>query len=112
MGNRSRWGRARSGSSASERPWPSSRSEHRMTMLPTADVAVWYVFYALGNFASLSEFGVGQVIARVYSYLWAGAEDFDAEGLRPPPQSREPNLRRIRQLSETVRSFYLYLSLG
>jgi O-antigen/teichoic acid export membrane protein len=73
---------------------------------------VWWVFCALGNFANLADFGFGQVISRVYSYLWAGAEDFDAEGLRPPPQTREPNLPRIRQLSETVRSFYLYLSLA
>jgi hypothetical protein len=83
-----------------------------LTKLPTAELAVWYVFCALGNFANLSDFGFGQVISRVYSYLWAGAEDFDAEGLRPPSQSREPNLPRIRQLSETVRSFYLYLSLA
>jgi O-antigen/teichoic acid export membrane protein len=83
-----------------------------LTKLPTAELAVWWVFCALGNFANLADFGFGQVITRVYSYLWAGAEDFDAEGLRPPPQSREPNLPRIRQLSETIRSFYLYLSLG
>src|SRR5580765_594323 len=83
-----------------------------LTKLPTADLAVWWVFCALGNFANLADFGFGQVISRVYSYLWAGAEDFDAEGLRPPPQSREPNLPRIRQLSETVRSFYLYLALA
>jgi O-antigen/teichoic acid export membrane protein len=83
-----------------------------LTKLPAADLAVWWVFGALGNFSNLADFGFGQVISRVYSYLWAGAEDFDAEGLRPPPQSREPNLPRIRQLSETVRSFYWYLSLA
>jgi hypothetical protein len=83
-----------------------------LTRLPTADLAVWWVFCALGNFANLADFGFGQVISRVYSYLWAGAEDFDAEGLRPPAQTREPNLPRIRQLSETVRSFYLYLALA
>jgi len=83
-----------------------------LTRLSTADLAVWWVFCALGNFANLADFGFGQVISRVYSYLWAGAEDFDAEGLRPPPQRREPNLPRIRALSETIRSFYLYLSLG
>jgi hypothetical protein len=83
-----------------------------LTKLPTADLAVWWVFGALGNFANLADFGFGPAISRVYSYLWAGAEDFDAEGLRAPPQSREPNLPRIRQLSETVRHFYLYLSLA
>jgi hypothetical protein len=83
-----------------------------LTRLPTADLSVWWVFGALGNFANLADFGFGPAISRVYSYLWAGAEDFDAEGLRAPPQTREPNLPRIRQLSQTVRHFYLYLALA
>ena len=80
--------------------------------LSSAELALWYVFLALGNFANLADFGFGQAISRVYSYLWAGAEDFDAEGLRPPPVSREPNLPRIRQLTATVHFFYWRLSVA
>src|SRR5260221_4188072 len=67
--------------------------------LSKKEQALWWVFLALGNFANLADFGFGQVISRGYSYLWAGAEDFDAEGLPAAPQSSQPNLQLIRQLS-------------
>jgi O-antigen/teichoic acid export membrane protein len=81
-----------------------------LTRMSPPELALWYVFLALGGFANLADFGFGPAISRVYSFLWAGAEDFDAEGLRPPPQTREPNLDRIRQLSNTVHHFYWRLS--
>ncbi len=80
--------------------------------MKTAELALWYVFLALGGFMNLADFGFGPAIARVYSYLWAGAEDFDAEGLRPPPKSHEPNIPRLRQLTATVRDFYWILAAG
>ncbi len=83
-----------------------------LSRMSNAELALWYVFLALGGFGNLADFGFGPAISRVYSYLWAGAEDFDAEGLRPPSQSREPNLSRIRQLTATVRYFYWRLSVG
>src|SRR6476659_10329762 len=39
-----------------------------LTKLPTADLAVWWVFCALGNFANLADFGFGQVISRVTAF--------------------------------------------
>ena len=81
-----------------------------VTRLSETDQALWWSFVALGNLTSLVDFGFGQAIARVYSYLWAGAEDFDTEGLRPPPQNHQPNLPRIRQLTVTVQRLYLYLA--
>ena len=36
--------------------------------LSSAELALWYVFLALGNFANLADFGFGQAISRVYSY--------------------------------------------
>ena len=83
-----------------------------LTILPAPEMAVWWVFGSLGGFANLADFGFGSAITRVYSYLWAGAEDFDAEGLRPPSRSREPNLPRVRQLHVTVGYFYLRLALA
>ena len=83
-----------------------------VTKMPTAELALWWVFVALGAFANLADFGFGATIARVYSFLWAGADDFDAEGLRPQSRHGEPNLPKIRQLSETVRFFYWLLAGG
>ena len=80
--------------------------------LSKEEQALWWVFLALGNFANLADFGFGQVVSRVYSYLWAGAEDFDAEGLRAPPENALPNLPRIRQLNATVQYLYWRLSLA
>src|SRR5881628_2076277 len=82
-----------------------------LVYLSQEEQALWWVFLALGGFANLADFGFGQVISRVYSYLWAGAEDFDAEGLRPPAQGSTPNLPRIRELNVTVRYLYQRLSL-
>src|SRR5258706_3309747 len=76
-----------------------------------AELALWWVFVALGAVANLADFGFGQAISRVYSYLWAGAEDFDTEGLRPPPKSSNPNYSRIRQFNGTVQYFYFRISL-
>ncbi|HMC27133.1 MAG TPA: hypothetical protein VKM56_04985, partial [Verrucomicrobiae bacterium] len=75
------------------------------------ELALWWVFVALGAVANLADFGFGQAISRVYSFLWAGAEDFDTEGLRPPPTNVSPNYSRIRQFNATVRYFYLRISL-
>ncbi len=83
-----------------------------LLFMSPAEQAIWWVFLALGGFANLADFGFGQVISRVYSYLWAGAEDFDAEGLRPPSTNREPNIPRIRDLNVAVRFLYLRLALG
>ena len=83
-----------------------------LLFMSPSEQAIWWVFLALGGFANLADFGFGQVISRVYSYLWAGAEDFDAEGLRPPSANREPNIPRIRDLNVAVRFLYLRLAIG
>ena len=68
-----------------------------LVQFSTGEQAAWWVFVSLGAFANLADFGFGPVISRVYSYLWAGAEDFKAEGLQAVEgASREPNLDRIR----------------
>src|SRR5262245_20130910 len=54
-----------------------------LKMLAPKELALWWVFLALGAVANLADFGFGQAIARIYSYLWAGAEDFETEGLGP-----------------------------
>lgn len=83
-----------------------------LTKLPTNDLALWWVFVSLGGFVNLADFGFGATIARVFSYLWAGADDFEAEGISAPAVNREPNLPRIRELNETVRYFYWTISVG
>lgn len=82
-----------------------------LKLLPAAELALWWVFLTLGLVANLADFGFGQAITRIYSYLWAGAEDFDAEGLRPPPENREPNRARIRQFHAGVRRLYFWIAL-
>ena len=83
-----------------------------LTRLSTSELALWWVFVALGGFANLADFGFGSTIARVYSFLWAGAEDFEAEGLGSPAKRGEPNLPRIRRLTSTVQRFYWVLGVA
>lgn len=80
--------------------------------LSTPELALWWVFVALGGFANLADFGFGSTIARVYSFLWAGAEDFEAEGLNSPVKRGEPNLPQIRRLTSTIQHFYWVLGAG
>ena len=70
-----------------------------------SELALWWMFVALGAAATLADFGFGRALTRVYSYLWAGADDFDTEGLRSPTQSG-PNLPRLRQLHRTAGFLY------
>ena len=83
-----------------------------LSKLSSEELALWWIFLALGAFANLAEFGFGPSISRVYSFLWAGAEDVETEGLSVVPNSGLPNLPRIRQLNATVRYLYWRLSLA
>ncbi len=83
-----------------------------LKQLSGPELALWWVFVTLGLVANLTDFGFSQAITRVYSYLWAGAADFDTEGLGPPPDTCVPNSPRIRQFHRTVRYLYARLALG
>ena len=80
--------------------------------LSASELALWWMFLALGGLANLADFGFSQAITRIYSYLWAGASDFDVEGMRPPPEKSEPNLECLRRLNATARSLYVRLAWG
>ena len=80
--------------------------------LTSSELAMWAVFVTLGSFGNLADFGFGSTIPRIYSYLWAGADDFDAEGAPVSKPDGKPNIARIQQLNATVRSLYLKLSLA
>jgi O-antigen/teichoic acid export membrane protein len=79
--------------------------------LSPSELALWWVFVALGNFGNLADFGFGATIPRIYNYLLAGAEDFEAQGLRTAETGRQPNFAGISQLNATVQSLYLKISL-
>ena len=83
-----------------------------LVKLSSSELALWWVFVALGGFGNLADFGFGSTIPRIYSYLLAGADDFEAEGLREAKSGGAPNLEGIRRVNATVRSLYLKLSLG
>ncbi len=82
-----------------------------LTHLSTAEMAAWWLFLSLGGISNLADFGFGPVITRVYSYLWAGADDFEAEGLRPAPIDGLPNFPRLAQLHATVSHLYSLLAI-
>jgi O-antigen/teichoic acid export membrane protein len=80
--------------------------------LSSSELALWWVFLALGGFGNLADFGFGSTIPRIYNYLLAGAEDFEAEGLREAKSGGQPNFAGISRLNATVRSLYLKISLA
>jgi O-antigen/teichoic acid export membrane protein len=79
--------------------------------LSVAEQALWWVFVALGNVAQLADLGLGNAFSRVYSYLWAGLDDFEAQGLKAVAPGRSPNLKRIREVHATVSRLYWSLSI-
>ena len=81
-----------------------------LSHLSSAEMSAWWIFLSLGAISNLADFGFAPAITRVYSFLWAGADDFDAEGLRPPPEHGKPNLPRIAQLHGTVAHLYTLLA--
>lgn len=82
-----------------------------LTKLAPADQALWWLFLSLGNFANLADFGFGPAITRVYSYLWAGADDYDTHGV-PAIAHNRPNFTRLAELNAAVRKLYFRLALG
>lgn len=82
-----------------------------MLGLPPGELALWYVLLALGEMANLADFGFGPAVTRVYSYFWAGAEDFDVRGLRAPPRHGNPNLEALGRFHATVGHLYRWVSL-
>jgi O-antigen/teichoic acid export membrane protein len=80
--------------------------------LSASELALWWVFVALGNFGNLADFGFGATIPRIYNYLFAGAEDFEAEGLREAKAGGQPNFGGISRVNATVKSLYLKISLA
>jgi O-antigen/teichoic acid export membrane protein len=83
-----------------------------LVKLSSSELALWWVFAALGSFGNLADFGFGSTIPRIYNYLFAGAEDFEAEGLREAKNGGEPNFAGISRLNATVRALYLKISLA
>ncbi len=79
--------------------------------LSQEEQALWWVFVALGNFSFLADLGFAPAIVRVYNFFWAGADDFETEGLKPATGT-EPNYPKIRQLHATVCFLFKRLSLG
>jgi O-antigen/teichoic acid export membrane protein len=82
-----------------------------LVKLSSSELALWWVFLALGNFGNLADFGFGSTIPRIYSYLLAGADDFEAEGLREAKTGGVPNFPGISRVNAAVRSLYLKISL-
>jgi O-antigen/teichoic acid export membrane protein len=80
--------------------------------LSSFELALWWVFIALGNVANLADFGFGNTISRIYSYLWAGAESFEPEGITPAATGSSPNYRGLQQLNSTLRFLYLWMAIG
>lgn len=75
------------------------------------ELALWWVFVALGEISNLADFGFGQAITRAYSYLWAGAGEFGTGPVGQAGHDTPPNRAGIVAVDATVRALYWGLSL-
>jgi O-antigen/teichoic acid export membrane protein len=84
--------------------------------LPPEHLGLWYVFAAIGGFASLLDFGFEPTITRMTSYAWGGASRLIAFGLHQDEVKSsvtpEPNRALIADLVATLRAYYFWVGLG
>jgi O-antigen/teichoic acid export membrane protein len=79
--------------------------------LPPEHLGLWYIFGAIGGFASLLDFGFEPTISRMASYAWGGATLFVAFGIHREEDTEmgtsRPNLPLLSHLVATLRAYYL-----
>ena len=83
--------------------------------LPSDQLAIWYIFAALGGLASLLDLGFEQTITRMTSYAWGGATRFVAFGIHQAddaPENQPPNLPLLRDLIATLKAYYFYVGIA
>ena len=85
--------------------------------VPREELGLWYVFLALGSFASLLDFGFAPTVIRSAGYLWAGARNLLPFGVEVHAKEeaeaaqREPNRALLADLVASVRVYYLAIAL-
>ena len=83
-----------------------------LSTLPPADVGVWFVFITLGGLAQLLELGFQPTIARNTTYILAGAQSLQKEGLPSKIESAcEVDVGLLAKLISSSRRIYRWVAL-
>lgn len=78
--------------------------------LSTEELALWYIFLALGGVTQMLEFGFQPTIARLTSYAYSGATELLSEGV--PKSNKENDIYIISDLMVSSRRIYQYIGVA
>lgn len=87
--------------------------------VPRDELGLWYIFLALGSFASLLDLGFAPTVIRSAGYLWAGARNLLPFGIETTSSStepfsvarQEPNREVLADLVTSVRAYYSAIAI-
>lgn len=83
-----------------------------LRVLSKPDLGMYYVFLSLNAVVALFDLCFSPGIGRFVTYAMGGATRLAAEGLAAEPPKGEPNYPLLRELLQTARVLYGYLSVG
>lgn len=78
--------------------------------LNVSELGLWYTFTSLYGLAMLIDFGFQTIISRNVSYLWAGADSIESEGLDDRKKESVFNHAYFVKVLSTVK--FIYFSMG
>lgn len=78
--------------------------------MSTSEVGLWFVFTTLASLAQLLELGFQPTISRNIAYIYAGAQNLSADGIREN-DGGELNVQLLRNLIAASRLIYRWIAL-
>ena len=85
-----------------------------LTRLPTAEIALWYLFSTIIGLQMLADVGFSPTFSRVIAYGMGGLSSHELKDLRNIKQSSslgEPNWETVNKICSTMRAVYLRLTV-
>ena len=82
-----------------------------LTMLPSNDIGIWFVFSSISGLISLIDFGFSPSISRSVTCAWCGAVDIKKDGLATLSVNSDPNYSLLKSLAMACKKIYLLMSI-
>lgn len=79
--------------------------------LEKEQLAIWYVFGAIGGLMMLLDFGLNPTIMRNISYAWSGAKELKQNGIYSDGFASEPNYKLLYEVIRESKKIYSILAV-
>ena len=82
-----------------------------LNKLPSAELAIWYVFLSITALINLLDFGLQPTIMRNVSYIFSGARKLSKQGVIIQNEQLPIDYSLLKSLIKTVKKLYIIISL-